>query len=49
MVDEFGIIAPGTHALNFPTEAGARRAFKAAARRNEVEIIEIVRDYVIVE
>lgn len=50
MVDEFGVRVPGTHALDFPTQAIAHRAFYVAVRRNEVKIIPAqVRDYIVVE
>lgn len=49
MVDEFGVMVPGTHALDFPTEERALKAFNAAAGRAEVQTIKVVRDYILVE
>lgn len=49
MIDEFGALVSGTRALQFPTEDGARQAYREAAARGEVQTIRVQREYIVVE
>lgn len=49
MVDDTGVIVPGTRALQFPTEAGARKAYQEAAERGQVKAISGEREYIVLD
>lgn len=49
MIDEFGVLAPGACALQFPTEDGGRKTYQEAAAHGEVQSVKLQREYVVVE